>query len=534
MPIQTIQPASWTSATQGAGAAVSAGPGATHVGHVRSLDALAQLLPGKQLPPISHGTLPGEGVLAGHGQAAGAQELLSFGSTHDVVLSLYDERTRKGAILHFDNNVAQHIDRAIAKTMQHVEAAHHQSKVSASLFGGAWLTTHEDVGGAVRQALERHGVVPTWDHWSFSMCLEHLYGTVLDLETGNVTVFEHPKELADDFFKPLLQGGLEPQGAEDRLRSRWYEKRMQSPEIHETRGGEVRFRHDTRRLMTSGAVKAHQFLLRSLDAPLAESRSSLATTDSFMPTDGFSSGPDRFGPTPLPARARHPSKEMHPHVAGFDFTVRGRERDGKQMRDCVQRLRDSESVLAGKSIREARALLDDLRQDWPALRIDVRKPHGRDDQSDSSLSSGSLRHRLPPLKPLVRTDPSTSSCEASTSQDDGVRPTVVLPARTFEEQRAHLSGDQQKVLEAALERIRGGRGKAHPVYVNSFEGLSVRDDIGRMFGQLTTKLYSTDLPHWDPVGGGRGAWRLVFKTTDGAIGVLGVFDTHQKPYRRWE
>lgn len=532
MPIQTIQTPAVAPTAHAAGATASTGPRATHAGQVRSLDDLARLLPGQRLPPIAHGALPGEGVLAGHGQAAGASTLLSFGSAHDVVLTLYDERTRKGVVLHVDNNVAQHIDRAIAKALHHVEAAHHNSKVTASLFGGTWLTTHEDIGGAVRATLDRHGVVPNWDHWSFSMCLEHRYGTVLDLETGNVTVFEHSKDMADDFFKPLLQGAASGQGTEERLRSRWYEKRMQAPEIYETRGGDVRFSQGSRSLMTSGAVKAHQFLLRSLDAPLADSRSSAQATDSAANTDGMSSGMDWHASAP-PARVRHASKEMHPHVAGFDFTVRGRERDRDQIRACVVKLRELESTLQGRSLREVRELLDELRQDWPGLRIDVRKPHAHDNWSDSSSSSNSLRQRLPPLKPLVRADASASGGDTSASQDEA-RPTLVRTAPTYDDQVRHLSAEQRKLLDVALERIQAGRGRAHPVYVNSFEGLSVREDIGRMFGQLTNKLYSTDLPNWEPAGGGRGAWRLVFKTTDAAVGVLGVFDTHQKPYRRWE
>ena len=76
---------------------------------------------------------------------------------------------------------------------------------------------------------------------------------------------------------------------------------------------------------------------------------------------------------------------------------------------------------------------------------------------------------------------------------------------------------------------------AHTAYVNMFKGTKDQAAIVDLFGAREKKLYSSVLPDFEGTGGGKGKWRIIHKRTDQAIGILGIFDTHEKgAYERFK
>lgn len=170
-----------------------------HVGTVQSLSELAAALPGGQLPPSSYVAAPGDGVWMTHapGDPAG---LMSFGAGDDVLLTVFDADTGEGAVVHIDRNDQHFIDQVIDSLIGQFRNRGQQTKLTASLFGGAWMSSPDDTGARLRDGLVDHGITPTWHQWSFPLGREDQHGVFLDLATGHVTVFEHPVALADEFF----------------------------------------------------------------------------------------------------------------------------------------------------------------------------------------------------------------------------------------------------------------------------------------------------------------------------------------------
>lgn len=194
--IPQFQPAPWQVAQSAAADARVA-----HVGTIDSLVALADAMPGQQLPPFGSVALPGDVLLAGRHAQEGRRELVAFGGGDAVILSVFDASTGKAALAHVDRNDQAAVDQALGAVLVYLGATNPTAELTATLFGGAWRTSPDDIGAKVRDTLVDQGITPTWHQWSFPMPgREDRHGVALDLSNGALTVFEHAVELAEDYF----------------------------------------------------------------------------------------------------------------------------------------------------------------------------------------------------------------------------------------------------------------------------------------------------------------------------------------------
>ena len=175
-----------------------------HVGTIGSLDELAAVMAEHQLPKPANVALPGKPVLSHYTPGDGPRELVSFGGGDQVILSLFYPGSGKGALVQVGGNDQDAIEQALATVLEHVASGDPKADLKATLFGGAWETSADDPGAKVRDGLIEKGITPTWHQWSFpKMGREDHHGVVLDLSNGQVTVFEHAAELADEYVNDL-------------------------------------------------------------------------------------------------------------------------------------------------------------------------------------------------------------------------------------------------------------------------------------------------------------------------------------------
>lgn len=224
-------------------------------GEVRNLGRVGDLreaFPGHVFPDVTRGALQGEAVVARFSEAAD-NYLFSLNAQTCVIASLYNPTTRIGAVIHFDHNIRVLIERSVRDVMGRLGGS--AKEVRATLVGGDWLIG-TDIGGAVRLAMRKHGLRPTWDHWSYSSCLGNTYGASLDLRTGVTSVFKTSGSQVERFYIPVLaraKNSTDPVS----MRARGFMARMRSDILVENASGVVLTRRG--RPATASTVESHAF-----------------------------------------------------------------------------------------------------------------------------------------------------------------------------------------------------------------------------------------------------------------------------------
>ncbi|WP_431080498.1 dermonecrotic toxin domain-containing protein [Pseudomonas thivervalensis] len=224
-------------------------------GEVRNLGRIGDLreaFPGHVFPDVTRGALQGEAVVARFSEAAD-NYLFSLNAQTCVIASLYNPTTRVGAVIHFDHNIRVLIERSVRDVLGRLGGS--AKEVRATLVGGDWLTG-TDIGEPVRLVMRKHGLRPTWDHWSYSSCLGNTYGVSLDLRTGVTSVFKTSGSQVERFYIPVLaraKNSTDPVS----LRARGFMARMRSDILVENASGVVLTRRG--RPATASTVESHAF-----------------------------------------------------------------------------------------------------------------------------------------------------------------------------------------------------------------------------------------------------------------------------------
>ncbi|WP_417695844.1 dermonecrotic toxin domain-containing protein [Pseudomonas sp.] len=194
LPIRRMANGKWTHNKVGLSG------GNDEVRNLGRIGDLREAFPGHVVPDVTRGALQGEAVVARFSEAAD-NYLFSLNAQACVIASLYNPTTRVGAVIHFDHNIRALIERSVRDVMRRLGGS--AKDVRATLVGGDWLTG-TDIGEPVRLVMRKHGLRPTWDHWSYSSCLGNTYGVSLDLRTGVTSVFKTSGRQVERFYIPVL------------------------------------------------------------------------------------------------------------------------------------------------------------------------------------------------------------------------------------------------------------------------------------------------------------------------------------------
>jgi len=227
---------------------------------VRNLGRIGDLreaFPGHVFPDVTRGALQGEAVVARFSEAAD-NYLFSLNAQTCVIASLYNPTTRVGAVIHFDHNIRALIERSVRDVMRRLGGS--AKDVRATLVGGDWLTG-TDIGEPVRQVMRKHGLRPTWDHWSYSSCLGNNYGVSLDLRTGVTSVFKTSGSQVERFYIPVLaraKNNTDPVS----MRARGFMARMRSDILVENANGVVLTQQGRR--ANAATVESHAYSMVEL------------------------------------------------------------------------------------------------------------------------------------------------------------------------------------------------------------------------------------------------------------------------------
>lgn len=197
--------------------------------------------PGKVSPCYLRGAMQGEGVISSYNSSKNDNYLYSLNAQTCVIATLYNHDNRTGAVIHFDHNISRLIDDAINAAISKLKP-NGNGTISSTLSGGVWFMGGENIGEPVRNSLTKNGIDHSWDQWSFSPCIEHNYGVVMNLENGKVDVFEHSLELVEKFQTPLLMHATKYKDDEnpEYKRARDFMRRFKQAAIAE-KGNELRF-----------------------------------------------------------------------------------------------------------------------------------------------------------------------------------------------------------------------------------------------------------------------------------------------------
>lgn len=187
---------------------------------------------------VPRGAMQGEALVARFNAQAPANFLHSLNGQSCVLVSLYNPSTRVGAVLHIDHNVKPLIQQAIGDVLEKLGAPASGHRIRAVMAGGDWLTT-ADVGGPVRSALMRRGLVPAWDHWSYSACFGNTYGIKLDLATGVTQVYKLAKSHTANFYTPVFNAAVAREAGGMNLRVNRFFTRFRAAPPWQKPGGEV-------------------------------------------------------------------------------------------------------------------------------------------------------------------------------------------------------------------------------------------------------------------------------------------------------
>lgn len=206
-----------------------------------SIRHLCDAFPDREDPIYARGAQQGEGVCATYNSNADDNYLYSLNAQSCVIATLYNPANQKGAVIHFDHNISALINEAVKQVIDQIGIPE-EGEIEATLSGGIWFMGGVSIGDPLKEVLALHGITPSWDHWSFSPCSEHVYGVVLDLESGNVQVFEHSAGAVDSFMYPLLKETTDLNRAKQSLsaeqkRANAFMNRIKAPAIFETTYG---------------------------------------------------------------------------------------------------------------------------------------------------------------------------------------------------------------------------------------------------------------------------------------------------------
>ncbi|MFJ4375508.1 dermonecrotic toxin domain-containing protein [Pseudomonas japonica] len=172
-----------------------------YLGQVREVfDAF----PARTNPLPERCVLQGEGLVAGFSPGITDNYLYSLNIESCVVACLYNPVTRCGAMIHIDHNIGRLIDEALDSALSGIRRGGEEGRISATLVGGDWLSSGADIGGPIRSALARRGIMADWDHWSYSSCFGNIYGVRLDLADGAASVFTSTRSSVQRVIDPIL------------------------------------------------------------------------------------------------------------------------------------------------------------------------------------------------------------------------------------------------------------------------------------------------------------------------------------------
>jgi hypothetical protein len=199
------------------------------------VDDLRMAFPGHVSPDVTRGALQGEAVVAKFSEAAADNYLFSLNAQTCVIASLYNPIAKVGAVIHFDHNIGALIERSVRDVMRRLGGS--AQDIRATLVGGDWLTG-ADIGGPVRSVMRRQGLLPTWDHWSYSSCLGNTYGVSLDLRSGVTSVFKTSRGQVERYYIPVLARAKQSHDAVS-ARARGFMTRLRSEVLVENANGVV-------------------------------------------------------------------------------------------------------------------------------------------------------------------------------------------------------------------------------------------------------------------------------------------------------
>ncbi|QXI15124.1 type III effector 1 [Pseudomonas hamedanensis] len=210
------------------------------VRNLGSITDLREAFPGRVSPDPVRGALQGEAVVAKLVDGAADNYLFSVNAQTCVVASLYNPATKIGAVIHIDHNIRSLIKARVDDVVKRIGGE--AKDVRATLVGGDWLFGG-DIGGVIRSELRRNGVRPTWDYWSYSLCVGNTFGVSLNLRNGVTTVFKHSMDSVRELYNPLSRAAhtLPAHMPADNLSQRVLrvEARVASTPLYENRPGVV-------------------------------------------------------------------------------------------------------------------------------------------------------------------------------------------------------------------------------------------------------------------------------------------------------
>ena len=237
------------------------GGASTHyLGLVREV---ADAFPGRINPVPERGVLAGEGVVSRFNPNTTDNYLYSLNVQCNVVACLYDPLARSAAVIHFDHNIGDLIDSVLELALKGIRRGGDESRISATLVGGDWLSAGADIGGAVRSALARRGIHPSWDHWSYSSCLGNIYGVRIDLADGATSVFTTARSTVQRLVDPILLDAARGTSSDIARRALRFMERFRQEPLVQRRGGGVTTLNG--RPASATQVEAQAFRLTTLD-----------------------------------------------------------------------------------------------------------------------------------------------------------------------------------------------------------------------------------------------------------------------------
>ncbi|WP_318452626.1 hypothetical protein [Photobacterium leiognathi] len=229
---------------------------------VGNIGNLKEITPTKDQPNAKNVAMQGEGVFSCF-DSNKDNYLMSLNAQTCIITTLYNLENKSGVVLHFDNNIKEHIEKAIREALALMDV-NDSRNVSATLSGGVWFLGGDDIANPIKMELNANNIKPSHDEWSFSPCTEHYYGAILNLKDGSVKTFETPLWTVKDFFKPILnQARHEYNENEINIRANNFMTRFSLPAISESKSGKCTF-VDNNTSASKHDIAKHSFQIHSV------------------------------------------------------------------------------------------------------------------------------------------------------------------------------------------------------------------------------------------------------------------------------